>query len=175
LTPKTFANFRLAIPCHLVSRRSALRRSALARRVPVRSAFLRSAPNRSASSRTALSKSAACKSAFRKFAEVRSANANSEPASFQPRISAKRKLARSRSAPYRSIPCRKASPQICSYQWDTIVMKLLERIDPPATPSLSLSRISNLPGLVVFLFNPILAFREIRYHSDQERQGPEVF
>ena len=51
-------------------------------------------------------------------------------------------------------------------------MKFLERVNPSATAPFSLSRINNLPGLVMFLFDPILALREIRNNRDQEGQGP---
>jgi hypothetical protein len=45
-------------------------------------------------------------------------------------------------------------------------MKFLKRIDPAAAPSFSLSRVNNLPGLVMLLFDPVFAFREIRNNRD---------
>src|SRR5262249_37042142 len=54
-------------------------------------------------------------------------------------------------------------------------MKFLKRIDSASASSFSLSRVNYLPGLIVFLFHPVLALPKIRYGRNQEGQGSEIF
>ena len=50
---------------------------------------------------------------------------------------------------------------IYAYQWNAVLMKFLKRIDATSTSSFALSRVNYLPGLIVLLFYPVLAFRKI--------------
>jgi hypothetical protein len=46
--------------------------------------------------------------------------------------------------------------------------KFLKRINSASASSFSLSRVNHLPGLIVLLFCPVLAFPKIRYRRDQQ-------
>src|SRR5260221_6167658 len=49
-----------------------------------------------------------------------------------------------------------------------------KRIEPAAVAALALRGVDHLPGLIVFLLQPIAGFRKIKNHCDQDAKGAQV-
>jgi len=70
---------------------------------------------------------------------------------------------------------KERAADIDPHQRYSIFAQLLQGIYSPSGTSFALSRVNDLPRLVMLLLDPVSAFREVGNHREKNRKGADVF